>query len=69
MYISVTAASSKDDGIGKTKLNFKYVMERGGKTQNVIMQLSPLEFYKLLHEMNRVKDNLQTLTGGSNIPS
>ena len=64
--IIVTAASSNDDGIGKTKLNFKYTMERDGKRHGVIMQLSPQEFYKLLHEMDRVKGNLQSLTGGSN---
>ena len=65
-FIIVTAASSNDDGIGKTKLNFKYTMERDGKRHGVIMQLSPQEFYKLLHEMDRVKGNLQSLTGGSN---
>jgi len=67
--IAVTAASSNDDGVGKTKLNFKYAMECGGEKQNVIMQLSPQEFYKLLHEMDRVKGNLQSLTGGSNVSS
>ena len=64
-YTLVTAASSNDDGVGKTKLNFKYVMESDGKKQNVIMQLSPQEFYKLLHELDRAKGNLQSLTGGS----
>jgi hypothetical protein len=44
-------------------------MENAGTKQNVIMQLSPQEFYKLLHEMDRAKGNLQSLTGGSNIPS
>ena len=61
----MTAASSNDDGVGKTKLNFKYVMESGGEKQNVIMQLNPQEFYKLLHELDRAKGNLQSLTGGS----
>ena len=65
LKITVTAASSNDDGVGKTKLNFKYVMENGGEKQNVIMQLSPQEFYKLLHELDRAKGNLQSLTGGS----
>ena len=65
-FIIVTAASSNDDGVGKTKLNFKYTMERDGKRHGVIMQLSPQEFYKLLHEMDKVKGNLQSLTGGSN---
>ena len=69
LHILVTAASSNDDGVGKTKLNFKYVMENAGAKQNVIMQLSPQEFYKLLHEMDRAKGNLQSLTGGSNVPS
>lgn len=64
--IAVTAASSNDDGVGKTKLNFKYTMERDGQRHGLIMQLSPQEFYKLLHEMDRVKGNLQSLTGGSN---
>jgi len=63
--IAVTAASSNDDGVGKTKLNFKYVMENEGEKQNVIMQLTPKEFYKLLHELDRAKGNLQSLTGGS----
>ena len=65
VLILVTAASSNDDGVGKTKLNFKYVMENEGEKQNVIMQLTPKEFYKLLHELDRAKGNLQSLTGGS----
>lgn len=65
-FFIVTAASSNDDGVGKTKLNFKYTMERDGQRHGLIMQLSPQEFYKLLHEMDRVKGNLQSLTGGSN---
>ena len=44
-------------------------MEAGGEKQNVIMRLSPQEFYKLLHEMDRAKGNLQSLTGASNSSS
>ena len=44
-------------------------MENAGEKQNVIMQLSPQEFYKLLHEMDRAKGNLQSLTGGANVSS
>ena len=65
LLTSVTAASSNDEGVGKTKLNFKYVMENEGEKQNVIMQLTPKEFYKLLHELDRAKGNLQSLTAGS----
>ena len=64
-HLLKSAASSNDEGVGKTKLNFKYVMENEGEKQNVIMQLTPKEFYKLLHELDRAKGNLQSLTAGS----
>ena len=44
-------------------------MERGGRKENLIMQLTPQEFYKLLHEMDRVKANLQSLSGGASASS
>jgi len=40
------------------------MLDKNGQQEAVHMELSPKEFYELLHEMEKAKTNLQSLTGG-----
>jgi hypothetical protein len=63
----VTAASSNDESTGRTFVHFKILTENGktGKNETIHLDLSPKDFYKLLHEMERAKNNLEVLIGSS----
>jgi len=64
--VLVTAASSSDESSGRTFLHFKMLMEKSsGKSETLHLELTPKDFYKLLHEMERAKNNLEVLIGSS----
>ena len=58
--IGVTAASSDEDTTGKTYVHFKLVNGEEGD-ESLHLELTPSDFYRLLHEMERAKANLQAL--------
>ena len=69
--ITVTAASSNEDSSGgRTFLHFKMLMQNNsGKTETVHLELAPVDFYRVLHEMERAKNNLEVLVGSSSVQS
>ena len=68
--VSVTAASSQEEREGRTFLHFKLSFQKdtesqSGKVEKVHLDLTPQEFFKVLHEMERAKNNLEALIGSS----
>ena len=66
----MTAASSQEDREGRTFLHFKLSFQKesegtSGKVEKVHLDMTPQEFFKVLHEMERAKNNLEALIGSS----
>ena len=59
----VTAATSDKDQVGRSFLQLKLVVDKGGETpENVHMELSLPQFYSFLHEMEKAKSSLELLS-------
>ncbi|KAM8798204.1 COMM domain-containing protein 7 [Eudromia elegans] len=56
----VTAGSSELDKVGSIFLQLKLVIKKGGRLENVYMELTLPQFYSFLHEMERVKTSLES---------
>ncbi|KAL5517086.1 hypothetical protein EMCRGX_G002555 [Ephydatia muelleri] len=54
----VTAADSDMKKVGNNFLQLKLVLNKGGKTEDVFMELTLNQFYSFLHEMEKVKSSL-----------
>ena len=55
----VTAASSDLKVVGQTFLQLKLVVDRGGRHEDVFMEMTLPQFYAFLHEMERAKSTLE----------
>ncbi|NXU57500.1 COMD7 protein, partial [Turnix velox] len=58
----VTAGSSELEKVGSIFLQLKLVVKKGSQTENVYVELSLPQFYSFLHEMERVKSSLESLS-------
>eukprot|EP00731_Ephydatia_muelleri_P002388 Em0001g2388a len=56
--VPVTAADSDMKKVGNNFLQLKLVLNKGGKTEDVFMELTLNQFYSFLHEMEKVKSSL-----------
>ncbi|XP_029467199.1 COMM domain-containing protein 7 isoform X3 [Rhinatrema bivittatum] len=55
---AVTAGSSELNKVGSIFLQLKLVIKKGSNIENVYIELSLPQFYSFLHEMERVKSDL-----------
>ena len=55
----VTAGTSDLKVVGNTFLQLKLVVDRGGKCEDVYMEMTLPQFYSFLHEMERAKSTLE----------
>ncbi|XP_065829265.1 COMM domain-containing protein 7-like [Oscarella lobularis] len=58
----VTAASSDVKKVGNSFLQVKFSLDKGGKTEDVYMELSLHQFYQFLHEMEKAKASLEYMS-------
>eukprot|EP00128_Syssomonas_multiformis_P016179 Colp12_sorted_trinity150504_noHs@13180 len=55
----VTAGTSEQRRTGKTFLQLKLVLDQGGKTETVFLELTLSQFYEFLHELKTAKATLE----------
>lgn len=55
----VTAASSDMKVVGNSFLQLKLVVDKGGKKEDVYMELTLPQFYSFLHEMEKARTALE----------
>ncbi|KAM6404233.1 COMM domain-containing protein 7 isoform 2-T2 [Rhynochetos jubatus] len=58
----VTAGSSELEKVGSIFFQLKLVIKKGTRTENVYVELTLPQFYSFLHEMERVKASLESLS-------
>ncbi|XP_044311691.1 COMM domain-containing protein 7 [Varanus komodoensis] len=58
----VTAASSELGKVGGVFLQLKLVVKKGSRVEPVYMELTLPQFYSFLHEMERAKTSLESLS-------
>eukprot|EP00485_Elphidium_margaritaceum_P008028 CAMPEP_0202701750 /NCGR_PEP_ID=MMETSP1385-20130828/14809_1 /ASSEMBLY_ACC=CAM_ASM_000861 /TAXON_ID=933848 /ORGANISM="Elphidium margaritaceum" /LENGTH=169 /DNA_ID=CAMNT_0049359231 /DNA_START=32 /DNA_END=541 /DNA_ORIENTATION=+ len=58
----VSASSDSCKKLGTTFLQLKLVLDKGDKTEDVVMELSLKQFYEFLHEMEKAKLAMQSAT-------
>lgn len=63
----VTAASSDLKVVGNSFLQLKLVVNKGGKNENVYMELTLPQFYSFLHEMEKARTALDYFSWRSQI--
>jgi len=57
----VTASSSELSHLGQCFLQLKLVLNKGGKKENVLMELTLPQFYKFLAQMEAAKRQCDSL--------
>ncbi|EDO37428.1 predicted protein, partial [Nematostella vectensis] len=55
----VTASSNDMKVVGQTFLQLKLVVDKGGKHENVFMEMTLPQFYSFLHEMEKAKSTIE----------
>ncbi|XP_064321645.1 COMM domain-containing protein 7 isoform X1 [Phalacrocorax carbo] len=58
----VTAGSSELEKVGSIFLQLKLVIKKGTQMENVYIELTLPQFYSFLHEMERVKNSLESFS-------
>lgn len=61
LFFIVTAASSDSDNVAKSFLQLKLRLDNDGKIKNVFTEMTIGQFYKLLHDLEKAKCNLDLL--------